>query len=220
MTSWWQVHNTYTRPAADAAVEHEIEIKRSRFICLIARVTDDESARAFIDEARQRFPDARHHCSAYIYHVEDSHPVERSSDDGEPSGTAGKPMLDVLKGSGMMDIAAVVIRYFGGVKLGAGGLVHAYGGVVSEAMEFVEPVERSIRKLYTLNAPHAEAGRWEAELRNRGYDVLGVDYASMATMTLAVAPGGEIELFDTIAALTQASAEAKEAGTQWVEIAK
>src|SRR5699024_2013300 len=70
-------------------------------------------ARAFIDAARSRFPDARHHCSAYIYHVDESHPVERSSDDGEPSGTAGKPMLDVLKGSGMMDIAAVVIRYFG-----------------------------------------------------------------------------------------------------------
>lgn len=210
----------YRRPPADAAVEHEIEIKRSRFICLIGRVTDDASARAFIDEARSRFPDARHHCSAYIYHVDDSHPVERSSDDGEPSGTAGKPMLDVLKGSGLMDIAAVVIRYFGGVKLGAGGLVHAYGGVVSEAIDLVRPVLRTTRHLFTLDAPHAEAGRWESELRNRYYEVLGVDYGAQATMTLAVAPGEEDALFDTIAALTQATAEAKEAGTQWVEIAR
>ena len=210
----------YKRPAADCAVEHEIEIKRSRFICLIGRVTNDAEARGFIDAARTRFPDARHHCSAYIYHVDASHPVERSSDDGEPSGTAGKPMLDVLKGSGLMDIAVVVVRYFGGIKLGAGGLVHAYGGVVSEAIELVEPVLRTTRHLFTLDAPHADAGRWEAELRNRGYEVLGVDYAAQATMTLAVAPGEEDALFDFIAGLTQATATPKEAGTQWVEIAQ
>ena len=129
-------------------------------------------------------------------------------------------MLDVLKGSGLMDVAAVVIRYFGGVKLGAGGLVHAYGGVVSEAMELVQPVLRTTRHLFTLAAPHADAGRWEAELRNRGYEVLGVDYAAQATMTLAVAPGEEEALFNFIAGLTQATAEPKEAGTQWVEIAQ
>ena len=143
----------YKRPAADCAVEHEIEIKRSSFICLIGRVTNDAEARGFIDAARTRFPDARHHCSAYIYHVDGSHPVERSSDDGEPSGTAGKPMLDVLKGSGLMDIAVVVVRYFGGIKLGAGGLVHAYGGVVSEAIELVEPVLRTTRASIYLDAP-------------------------------------------------------------------
>src|SRR5699024_7049115 len=132
----------------------------------------------------------------YIYHVDESHPVERSSDDGEPSGTAGKPMLDVLKGSELMDVAAVVIRYLGGVKLGAGGLVHAYGRVASEAVELVQHVLRTTRHLFTLAAPHAEAGRWEAELRNRGYEVLGVDYGAQATMTLAVATGEEEALFD------------------------
>ena len=144
----------YQRPVAGKTVEHEIEIKRSRFITLIGRVTDEDEARAFIDSARDRFPDARHHCSAYIYHVDAANPVERSSDDGEPSGTAGKPMLDVLKGSGLLDICAVVVRYFGGIKLGAGGLVHAYGGAVSETMEQVTAVTRALRELYTLSLIH------------------------------------------------------------------
>ena len=86
---------SYERPVP-GEIENEIEIKRSRFITLVDRVTCESEARGFIDAARERFPDARHHCSAYIYHVDEANPVERSSDDGEPSGTAGKPMLDAV----------------------------------------------------------------------------------------------------------------------------
>ena len=113
--------SSYLLPVAGETFRGEHEIKRSRFICLIRRVRDEDEARAFIDATRAEFPDARHHCSAFIHHVDDAKPVERSSDDGEPSGTAGRPMLEQLKGSGMLDVAAVVVRYFGGVKLGAGG---------------------------------------------------------------------------------------------------
>lgn len=208
----------YQRPVAGEIVEHEIEIKRSRFITLIGRATNEAEARALIDAARDRFPDARHHCSAYIYHVDGSNPVERSSDDGEPSGTAGKPMLDVLKGSGLLDICAVVVRYFGGIKLGAGGLVHAYGGAVSEAMEQVEPVTRALRELYTVEVSHAEAGRLEAELRNRGVDMVDTAYGQAVTFTVSVEPGGEEELAATLAVLTQGGVEPKEAGTAWVEL--
>lgn len=209
---------SYQRPAAGEIVEHEIEIKRSRFITLIGRATTEAEARTLIDGARDRFPDARHHCSAYIYHVDGSNPVERSSDDGEPSGTAGKPMLDVLKGSGLLDICAVVVRYFGGIKLGAGGLVHAYGGAVSETMEQVEPVTRALRELYTVEVSHAEAGRLEAELRNRGVDMVDTAYGQAVTFTVSVEPGGEEELAATLSALTQGEAEPKEAGTAWVEL--
>lgn len=208
----------YQRPVAGKTVEHEIEIKRSRFITLIGRVTDEDEARAFIDSARDRFPDARHHCSAYIYHVDGSNPVERSSDDGEPSGTAGKPMLDVLKGSGLLDICAVVVRYFGGVKLGAGGLVHAYGGAVSETMEQVTAVTRALRELYTLEVSHADAGRLEADLRNRGVDIVDTAYGQAVMFTVSVAPGGEEELTATLAALTQGEVAPNEAGTAWVEL--
>ena len=208
----------YQRPVAGKTVEHEIEIKRSRFISLIGRVTDEDEARAFIDSARDRFPDARHHCSAYIYHVDGSNPVERSSDDGEPSGTAGKPMLDVLKGSGLLDICAVVVRYFGGIKLGAGGLVHAYGGAVSETMEQVTAVTRALRELYTLEVSHADAGRLEADLRNRGVDIVDTAYGQAVMFTVSVAPGGEEELTATLAALTQGEVAPNEAGTAWVEL--
>lgn len=210
------MRDTYRRPTGQ--VEHESEIKRSRFITLIGRVTNEDEARAFIDAARQRFPDARHHCSAYVYHVDDANPVERSSDDGEPSGTAGKPMLDVVKGSGMLDICAVVVRYFGGIKLGAGGLVHAYGGAVSEAIEKVEAVTRGRRELYTVECPHATAGRLEADLRGRGINITDTDYGRAVTFTVAVRPGGLDGLQEMLAALSQGQINAREAGSAWVEV--
>ena len=208
---------SYERPVP-GEIENEIEIKRSRFITLVDRVTCESEARGFIDAARERFPDARHHCSAYIYHVDEANPVERSSDDGEPSGTAGKPMLDVLKGSGMLDICAVVVRYFGGVKLGAGGLVHAYSGSVSEALELVERSTRALRELYTAEFSHAQAGRVEAELRNRGYEITDTAYGAAVTFTLAIEPGGREALDATLAALSQGEVESSEAGTAWVEL--
>lgn len=125
----------YRRPVAHEEFRNEIEIKRSRFITVIRRATTEQEARDVINELKNEFPDARHHCSAFIVHVDDAVPVERSSDDGEPSGTAGTPMLDVVRGSGLLDIVAVVVRYFGGVKLGAGGLVHAYSDSVSQCLE-------------------------------------------------------------------------------------
>lgn len=210
------MRDTYRRPTGQ--VEHEIEIKRSRFITLIGRVTNEDEARAFIDAARQRFPDARHHCSAYVYHVDDANPVERSSDDGEPSGTAGKPMLDVVKGSGMLDICAVVVRYFGGIKLGAGGLVHAYGGAVSEAIEKVEAVTRGRRELYAVECPHATAGRLEADLRGRGINITDTDYGRAVTFTVAVRPGGLDGLQEMLAALSQGQISPREAGSAWVEV--
>src|SRR5690625_7410464 len=100
----------------------ELEIRRSRFITWLRRAGEEAAARALVDEARHTYPDARHHCSAFVVRVPGANLVERSSDDGEPAGTAGMPMLEVLRGSGLVDVAAVVVRYFGGVKLGTGGL--------------------------------------------------------------------------------------------------
>lgn len=205
---------SFELPARDL-VTHEITIKRSRFITWITRAESEAEAREVIAEAKATYPDARHHCSAFILHGQN--PIERSSDDGEPSGTAGKPMLDVLRGSGMQDIVAVVIRYFGGIKLGAGGLVHAYSGAVSETLEHVTRVEKRLRQLVSVDLPHAEAGRIEADLRTNGIDVVDVQYGAMATYTLGIEPGGLDALNELLAALTQGTAEASETGETWVE---
>lgn len=212
------MESSYQLPAAGETFVYEWDIKRSRFITHIRRVMNSEDAREFIYEMKATFPDATHNCSAYLHHVEGANPVERSSDDGEPSGTAGKPMLDQLKGSGMLDIAAVVTRYYGGVKLGAGGLVSAYSDSVGDALPLVKQVTRARKELYTVEFEHADAGRLEADLRSRGVDVTGVDYRARAIYTLAINPGELDSLTDTVASITQGHVEPKEAGTAWVEL--
>lgn len=209
--------NMYELPASGVTTAHEWEVKRSRFITLIRRARSETEAREFIAEVRGQYPDARHHCSAYLLHVDGANPVERSSDDGEPAGTAGKPMLDMLRGSGMLDIAAVVVRYFGGIKLGAGGLVHAYSNSVGDALPGVSRVTRSRRELYAVEFPHSEAGRWEADLRARGVDVTDVEYGQVVTYILATAPGKLAELESQLAAVTSGRVLPVEAGSAWVE---
>ncbi|MBN9643632.1 YigZ family protein [Corynebacterium sp. CCM 8862] len=205
------------RLPADEIVTDELEIKRSRFITFITRVTDETSARGFIDAVKADYPDARHHCSAYIYRVDGANPVERSSDDGEPSGTAGNPMLEVLRGSGMLDIAAVVVRYFGGIKLGTGGLVRAYSDAVDGCLGKVTVTRKDEKDLFTLTVSHTEAGRLEADLRGRGITVTGVDYTSRATITVAVDKAAGDELSSTVAALTKGTTVPRAAGSMWVE---
>lgn len=207
----------FTLPPSGDPVVNEIVIKKSRFITWIARAESEEEARGVIARARAEFPDARHHCTAFIVDAEGR--IERSSDDGEPSGTAGKPMLDALRGSGLRCAVAVVIRYFGGVKLGAGGLVHAYSESVSQAVELVDPVEKRLRELAEVDLPHTDAGRVEADMRAAGVEVVDVNYGAQATYTLAVGPGAVEEFNELLAALTQGTSEARTVGQTWVECA-
>jgi uncharacterized YigZ family protein len=144
-------------------VEHEIEIKRSRFITHLEPVGSVAEADEFIAGIRKRYWDARHNCVAMVTGVTGDQ--ARSSDDGEPSGTAGVPMMEVLKRRGMTDVVAVVTRYFGGIKLGAGGLVRAYGNAVSEALDRAQLVHRRALTQATIEVPHADAGRFDNLLR-------------------------------------------------------
>lgn len=114
----------------------EIEEKKSRFICAVRPVHSEKEAADFIEETRKRYWDARHTCSAFV--LGSRQELTRCSDDGEPGGTAGRPMLEVLLGEGLCDVAAVVTRYFGGTLLGTGGLVRAYSGAVKEALKSAE----------------------------------------------------------------------------------
>ncbi|PZF53351.1 YigZ family protein [Curtobacterium sp. MCSS17_008] len=155
---------TRTFPSTVAGpVQHEIVITRSRFITTVAPVTGVEDAERVITEVRRRHWDARHNCSAMVTNVLGDQ--ARSSDDGEPSGTAGVPMLEVLRRRDLTDVVAVVTRYFGGVKLGAGGLVRAYSTSVSAALDRAATVRRVELTRVDVSAPHADAGRIDNVLR-------------------------------------------------------
>ncbi len=134
---------------------HEIEIERSRFVCSLARVRSAQEAGAVIAAVRRDSWSATHHCSAF--RIGPNGAEQRSSDDGEPAGSAGVPMLEVLARRGVTDTVAVVTRYYGGIKLGMGGLIRAYGRSVAEAIEAVGTVLRVGHTLMTVTTTHAVA---------------------------------------------------------------
>ncbi|HAG69263.1 MAG TPA: YigZ family protein [Lachnospiraceae bacterium] len=131
----------------------EIEEKKSRFIATLMPVSTEEEAQDFINGMKKKFWDARHNCSAFV--IGDNAELTRCSDDGEPSGTAGRPMLEILKGSGVRNAAVVVTRYFGGVLLGTGGLVRAYGDAVKAGLENCVVIERTNGVLCYLKTDYA-----------------------------------------------------------------
>lgn len=140
-------------PAAVHRVEQVID--RSRFICTVAPVASVDEAQAFVRTVQREFPDATHNCWAYVVGAPGSTDRIGLSDDGEPHGTAGRPMFTVLQHSGVGDVAAVVTRYYGGIKLGTGGLVKAYSGAVQQALESLPRVERVTRVVASIRVAYA-----------------------------------------------------------------
>lgn len=196
-------------------VSAAIEVRRSRFLADLARASTEDDARAVIDAARRTHHDARHHCSAFILGADGR--VERSNDDGEPSGTAGAPMLDVLRGSGLSDVVVVVTRWFGGTLLGTGGLIRAYGDAVSAALERARPLRRELLLEASLEVAHADAGRVEYELRAADVQVEGVDYGQVATVQLAVAPPELERLTELVLRLTSGQGRLVTGPRRWVD---
>ncbi|MBP0462023.1 YigZ family protein [Streptomyces montanisoli] len=171
---------------------HETEISRSRFLCSLAPCASEEEAQDFIAGVRREHPGAGHHCFAYVLGADAS--VQKASDDGEPGGTAGVPMLQMLLRRDMRYVVAVVTRYFGGVKLGAGGLIRAYGGVVGETLDMVGTRTRRRLRLATVTVGHQRAGRLENELRAAGITVRDVRYAQAVAIDVAL-PADEVDAF-------------------------
>ncbi len=169
------------------SAETQTVVRRSRFITRLARVETEDAARAVAAEVRAQHPEARHHCLAFVVDVPGAHRIERSSDDGEPAGTAGMPMLEVLRDSGVSNVVAVVTRIFGGVLLGTGGLVRAYSDAVSRALVEAPLVRPVARHLLRLEVPPSDAGRLQGALLNRGVDVVDADWGDSVLLTLAVA---------------------------------
>jgi uncharacterized YigZ family protein len=190
------------------------EIKRSVFLAEVARVDDEEAARTVIAAARKAHPDARHHCSAFVLDVDDAQPIERSSDDGEPAGTGGMPILAALHGSGLIDVVCVVTRWFGGVKLGTGPLARAYGDVAGAALAQAPRVERVLRPRWRAHVSYADVGRLLDDLTNRGLTV-EPEYGADASLLITADPGRDVR--EVVAALTQGTAVVEPAGEVAVE---
>lgn len=170
-------------PAESVCVSEEI--KKSRFITLVAHTDGITAAKAFVEQVRADHPDARHHCWAWVAGAPDDSQQLGFSDDGEPAGTAGKPMLAQLMGRGIGEITAVVVRYYGGVKLGTGGLVKAYGGGVQLALNQLPTVLKVPLTEYTLLCDYAQLSGIEALLKQ--YDGLIVQSDFQAAVLLRVA---------------------------------
>lgn len=172
----------YPIPAGRHRVEHVID--RSRFLCTLAPVSSVEEAQAFVREISREFPDATHHCWAFVVGAPGSSDRSGLSDDGEPHGTAGRPMFTVLQHSGVGDIAAVVTRYYGGVKLGTGGLVKAYGGVVQDALEAMPRAMRVTRLAFVATLDYAAISAVKQRLPEFEVELLDEQYGIDVRMHL------------------------------------
>lgn len=168
-----------------SSVEAEIEIKRSRFLSLLAPVADEDGAREVIAQRRAEHPKARHHCTAFV--LDPDSRTRRFSDDGEPAGTAGAPILDVLVGHELTYVLAVVTRYFGGTLLGAGGLVRAYGDATSQAVAAARIVTHSQRVPVTVTVDYALAAAIDRMAHAAGWTTES-EYGAEVVVTVRIPP--------------------------------
>ncbi len=203
---------------AGSVASAEIEVKRSRFIATVSRTSSEEEARLAIDLERERFPDARHHCSAYIICEGHVNPLLRSSDDGEPSGTAGRPILDALLHADLGDVCAVVTRYFGGTLLGTGGLVRAYGSAVQEALSAAPLVRVDTFIRYRTRVPAMDGGRVEAAFRDAGWNVVEAVWSDYFELEIAAKEEDLPQLNGDLSTLLQRSAEFHQLGNLQFEV--
>ncbi len=166
----------YRVPARTVRVEDRVE--KSRFIASAARARSAEEARVFVDSLRAEFPDATHHCFAFVAGPPGGSNAVGANDDGEPAGTAGRPMLNVLMNSGVGEIVAVVTRYFGGVKLGKGGLVRAYTGAVQHALRELETTERVTTLAVYVTVAYALGDAARRAIKGAGASIVAEAFAT------------------------------------------
>ena len=155
--------------------ESEIIISKSRFLTYVERVETEEEAILFIDKIKKMHASATHNCSCYMIGEHDQ--IQKANDDGEPSGTAGVPMLEVLKKQGLKDTVVVVTRYFGGIKLGGGGLIRAYSKATTEGIAAAQVVERKLHYLMKIGIDYVWLGKIENEIRGSHYPLHDIQYA-------------------------------------------
>ena len=174
--------------------DHTLVIKTSEFICTLIPLNDENKINETIDFYKEKYKDATHNCIAYLVGTK-----ERANDDGEPSGTAGLPMLNVLKKQELSNIIAIVTRYFGGIKLGAGGLTRAYSQAVAEALKEANIVEKHLIDVYDVSLDYSFTKKFEHLLKVNAIDCINKEYSDQVTYRLYI---DDLSFFDTIQELT------------------
>lgn len=193
----------------------EILIQKSRFIGHAARAETEQQAIEFIDSIKLLHKTATHNCSAYLIGEHDS--IQKANDDGEPSGTAGFPMLEVLKKQGLKDTVVVVTRYYGGIKLGSGGLIRAYGKAVSAALANAGIVDRRLHYLMKASFDYTWLGKLENEIRQSPFPLDHLEYTEGVDMYIHVPVEKETEFIEWINGLTNGQAQISTVDSQFLE---
>lgn len=195
--------------------ESELIIQKSRFITYVNRVETEQEAQSFIDDIKNQHKSANHNCSAYLIGEHDN--IQKANDDGEPSGTAGFPMLEVLKKQGLKDTVVVVTRYFGGIKLGGGGLIRAYGKATTEGIFSAQIVERKLHYIMKVSIDYTWLGKVENEIRNSEYPLDRIEYADLVELYIFV-PTDKEEIFSGwITEITNGQAVFERVGEEFLE---
>ncbi|MCP3761258.1 YigZ family protein [Domibacillus sp. A3M-37] len=195
--------------------ENEITIQKSRFIAHVSRAETAEEAIAFIEKIKKAHKDATHNCSAYLIGEHDN--IQKANDDGEPSGTAGLPILEVIKKRELKNTVIVVTRYFGGIKLGAGGLIRAYGKAASEGLNAAGIVERRLMKVVTASIDYTWLGKIENELHASVYEIKEIRYGEHVDVDVFVEEEHVQTFHDWMIDLTNGQADFTEGGVLYME---
>ena len=196
-----------------AVFQAEIVEKKSRFIATLSPAASEEEAQAFVRAMKKQYWDARHNCSAYI--IGTGPQILHSSDDGEPSGTAGKPILSVLSGNGLYNAVVVVTRYFGGTLLGTGGLVRAYSGAVEKCLASAELKEMMQAAQIKIEASYTDAGKLQYLFAQKNAVILSSEYTDRVTFTLLVPRDAEAGFLKEVSENTQNRAAAEVLARDW-----
>ena len=192
--------------------EADFTVQRSRFIAYVEAVHDEEEARAFLAKIRKEHYDARHCCSAWVLGADGS--KQKSSDDGEPGGTAGMPILDVIKKRGLTDTMVVVVRYFGGIKLGAGGLVRAYSHAASIGLDAATLARRVLLRRIIVTVDYATLSAVEHWARQKNLRTGEAIYAENVVIPLLVEPDAWEEARKELTDLTAGTATFEDGGEE------
>ena len=189
--------------------------KKSKFIANVKPVDNETDALEFLSEIRSKYPDATHNVYAYVI---DENNIYRYSDDGEPSGTAGMPVLDAIRKQGIVDVIVVVTRYFGGTLLGTGGLVHTYGASASAGLVKSRIVNRALCDILSVTVPYTLLGKMQHEIMSRGYILEDTIYADSVTFVISVPVSETERVTESLVNLTNAGCEIEKTDKKYVDI--